>query len=181
MDCFDEDDEFADDIDWSSIPMPTPTPRKRQRLANDSPPSSGLLSHLEMAQEYTPPEADHDDDQEIGDELQNRAISISVEQRKNLFLTGEVPQINCIYLRVYRLTFLLSHTLLGKAGTGKSWVTRRIVSQFTKLDRVIHVTAPTGIAGRCQACRASFLIESLNKCTSANLGASATNLLTYLL
>ncbi|EJK73884.1 hypothetical protein THAOC_04474, partial [Thalassiosira oceanica] len=121
MDCFDEDDEFADDIDWSSIPMPTPTPRKRQRLANDSPPSSGISSHLEMAQEYTPPEADHDDDKEIGDELQNRAISISVEQRKNLFLTG-------------------------KAGTGKSWVTRRIVSQFTKLDRVIHVTAPTGIA-----------------------------------
>jgi len=117
MDCFDED-EFADDIDWSSIPMPTPTP-KRQRLANDSndsqsrsagrPASSGLLSHLEMAQEYTPPTgvADGDVDREIGDELQKRAIQLSVEQGKNLFLTGKAYPPNPFM--VYRLN---SNTLV---------------------------------------------------------------------
>ena len=94
MDCFDED-EFADDIDWSSIPMPTPTPRKRQRLANDSQQMSGLLSHLEMAQEYAPSAADCNDGREVGDELQNRAISLAVEQGRNLFLTGETPHRGC--------------------------------------------------------------------------------------
>ena len=94
MDCFDED-EFADDIDWSSIPMPTPTPRKRQRLANDSQQVSGLLSHLEMAQEYSPSATDGDDGREVGDELQNRAISLAVEQGRNLFLTCETPHRGC--------------------------------------------------------------------------------------
>ncbi|KAL7436258.1 hypothetical protein ACHAXM_005212 [Skeletonema potamos] len=58
---------------------------------------------------------------EEGDELQLKAIQLASEGT-NIFLTG-------------------------KAGTGKSWVTKKIVENFrTKLNRTIHVTAPTGIA-----------------------------------
>jgi len=60
-------------------------------------------------------------EEEEGDELQLKAIQLASEG-KNIFLTG-------------------------KAGTGKSWVTKKIVQKFrTKLDKTIHVTAPTGIA-----------------------------------
>ena len=57
---------------------------------------------------------------EIGDELQMKAIQLALDG-KNMFLTG-------------------------KAGTGKSWVTKKIVNKFIKLNKLIHVTAPTGIA-----------------------------------
>ena len=36
--------------------------------------------------------------------------------------------------------------LTGKAGTGKSKTTEQIVAQFAEANKVIHVTAPTGIA-----------------------------------
>jgi hypothetical protein len=62
--------------------------------------------------------------EEIGDELQEKAIGLAAEG-KNIFLTG-------------------------KAGTGKSWTTRKIVdacrSSADGKKKVIHVTAPTGIA-----------------------------------
>jgi DNA replication protein DnaC len=54
---------------------------------------------------------------EAADDLQTQAIQIA-QDGKNLFLTG-------------------------KAGTGKSWTTRKIVE---RLERRLHVTAPTGIA-----------------------------------
>lgn len=56
-------------------------------------------------------------EEEVGDELQMKAIQLALDG-KNMFLTG-------------------------KAGTGKSWVTKKIVNKFNKS---IHVTAPTGIA-----------------------------------
>ena len=58
--------------------------------------------------------------QEEGDELQNKAISIATEG-KNIFLTG-------------------------KAGTGKSWTTRKILEAFDDQKKTFHMTAPTGIA-----------------------------------
>lgn len=57
---------------------------------------------------------------ETVDELQNKAISLAM-QGENIFLTG-------------------------KAGTGKSWTTRRIVMSFDGQNKIMHVTAPTGIA-----------------------------------
>jgi predicted GTPase len=56
---------------------------------------------------------------EKGDELQEQ-IALAVK-RRNVFLTG-------------------------KAGTGKSWTTERIVHSFTSANKTIHVTAPTGVA-----------------------------------
>ena len=58
--------------------------------------------------------------EEVGDELQMKAINLA-SAGSNVFLTG-------------------------KAGTGKSWVTKKIVEKFHKEDKCIHVTAPTGIA-----------------------------------
>jgi len=60
------------------------------------------------------------EDDEIGDELQSKALKL-VQDGKNLFLTG-------------------------KAGTGKSWTTRRIVNELNRKNKQVHVTAPTGIA-----------------------------------
>lgn len=57
---------------------------------------------------------------EKGDELQNKAIQLGLNG-KNIFLTG-------------------------KAGTGKSWTTRQMLKQFERKRRIMHVTAPTGIA-----------------------------------
>ena len=57
--------------------------------------------------------------EEIGDELQEKAIGLAAEG-KNIFLTG-------------------------KAGTGKSWTTRKIVAACRSRKK-IHITAPTGIA-----------------------------------
>ncbi len=59
---------------------------------------------------------------EKGDDLQEKAISLAL-QGQNIFLTG-------------------------KAGTGKSWTTKKIVSLLSgqQQNKVIHVTAPTGIA-----------------------------------
>lgn len=57
---------------------------------------------------------------EEGDEMQNKAIQLALEG-KNIFLTG-------------------------KAGTGKSWVTRKLRSEFITQKKNLHVTAPTGIA-----------------------------------
>ena len=36
--------------------------------------------------------------------------------------------------------------LTGRAGTGKSWATKRIIEDFTQRGLSIHATAPTGIA-----------------------------------
>eukprot|EP00957_Ditylum_brightwellii_P200525 15287167-Ditylum_brightwellii.AAC.1 len=36
--------------------------------------------------------------------------------------------------------------LTGRAGTGKSWATRRIVHSLSSAGKVVHVTAPTGMA-----------------------------------
>ena len=58
--------------------------------------------------------------EEAEDELQRRAIRAALDG-DNLFLTG-------------------------KAGTGKSWTTRRIVEGLGRAGKRIHVTAPTGIA-----------------------------------
>ena len=59
-------------------------------------------------------------EEEIGDELQMKAIKLASDG-ENIFLTG-------------------------RAGTGKSWVTKKIVDKFCKENKIIHVTAPTGIA-----------------------------------
>ena len=59
-------------------------------------------------------------EEEFGDELQMKSIQLASEG-KNIFLTG-------------------------RAGTGKSWVTKKIVNKFYKDNKIIHVTAPTGIA-----------------------------------
>lgn len=56
----------------------------------------------------------------VGDELQERAIQLALEG-KNIFLTG-------------------------KAGTGKSWTTRKMLERFNEANKRMHVTAPTGIA-----------------------------------
>eukprot|EP00979_Chaetoceros_neogracilis_P011119 scaffold2695_cov256-Chaetoceros_neogracile.AAC.1 len=58
--------------------------------------------------------------EETGDELQNKAIALAM-QGKNVFLTG-------------------------KAGTGKSWTTRKIVMSFEQQQKTMHVTASSGIA-----------------------------------
>lgn len=60
------------------------------------------------------------EEDEISDELQSKALKL-VQDGKNLFLTG-------------------------KAGTGKSWTTRRIVNELNRRNKQVHVTAPTGIA-----------------------------------
>ena len=36
--------------------------------------------------------------------------------------------------------------LTGRAGTGKSWATKRIIEDFARRGLSIHATAPTGIA-----------------------------------
>jgi len=54
------------------------------------------------------------------DEMQRKAISVA-RGGGNLFLTG-------------------------KAGAGKSWCTKQIVKHCVETNKVIHVTAPTGIA-----------------------------------
>ncbi|KAL7551568.1 hypothetical protein ACHAWF_018419 [Thalassiosira exigua] len=123
------DAEFDDDIDWSSIEMPsTPaTPSsKRPRLEGKANDESSLLRDLEMtptvgatAPGAGGPSAD-EGDEEVGDALQLKAIDLAMNG-SNPFLTG-------------------------KAGTGKSWVTKKIVKGFDDADRIIHVTAPTGIA-----------------------------------
>lgn len=58
--------------------------------------------------------------EETGDELQKKALALAASGQ-NIFLTG-------------------------KAGTGKSWTTRKIVDNCRHENQVIHVTAPTGIA-----------------------------------
>jgi ATP-dependent DNA helicase PIF1 len=57
---------------------------------------------------------------EVGDEMQQKAIRLA-NQGENLFLTG-------------------------KAGTGKSWATKRIVRDLCDRNKLIFATAPTGIA-----------------------------------
>jgi hypothetical protein len=57
---------------------------------------------------------------EVGDALQQRAIALA-NQGCNVFLTG-------------------------RAGTGKSWATKRIIEEFAKRNENIYATAPTGIA-----------------------------------
>jgi len=48
----------------------------------------------------------------------------------------------CIFVNSYvSITILIIHLR-----TGKSWATERIVKRFNKDNKVIHVTAPTGIA-----------------------------------
>ncbi|KAL3791084.1 hypothetical protein HJC23_012069 [Cyclotella cryptica] len=58
--------------------------------------------------------------EEVGDEMQQEAIRLA-KIGENLFLTG-------------------------KAGTGKSWATKRIVEDFCDRNNLIYATAPTGIA-----------------------------------
>eukprot|EP00986_Skeletonema_menzelii_P011736 scaffold6155_cov65-Skeletonema_menzelii.AAC.1 len=86
-----------------------------------------LRFQLDVAPIYGEPSSggkassEEDTTEEVGDELQMKAIQLASDG-ENMFLTG-------------------------KAGTGKSWVTKKIVSTFhTKLGKNIHVTAPTGIA-----------------------------------
>ena len=55
-----------------------------------------------------------------GDEQQMKALSL-FEEGRNIFLTG-------------------------KAGTGKSWTTRRIAETAHSQLKTVHITAPTGIA-----------------------------------
>ena len=63
---------------------------------------------------------DDNDEPQKGDPLQEQAISFCAAG-ENMFLTG-------------------------RAGTGKSWTTRKMVKQLRKQDKVVHVTAPTGMA-----------------------------------
>lgn len=65
-------------------------------------------------------EDDADGEQQQGDPLKEQAISFCAAG-ENMFLTG-------------------------RAGTGKSWTTRQMVKQLRKQDKVVHVTAPTGMA-----------------------------------
>jgi ATP-dependent DNA helicase PIF1 len=58
--------------------------------------------------------------EEIGDEMQSKALKL-VQDGKNIFLTG-------------------------KAGTGKSWTTGQIVKEINRRNKLVFVTAPTGIA-----------------------------------
>mmetsp|Transcript_40151 Transcript_40151/g.84039 ORF Transcript_40151/g.84039 Transcript_40151/m.84039 type:complete len:140 (-) Transcript_40151:570-989(-) len=67
-----------------------------------------------------PSQEEVDEDEEVGDALQLAAIEFA-EKGNNIFLTG-------------------------KAGTGKSWTTKKIVKWFADNDKIIYVTAPTGIA-----------------------------------
>ena len=59
-----------------------------------------------------------DGDAEVGDALQLKAIELT-KDGKHLFLTG-------------------------KAGTGKSWTTKKIVRYFDENEKIIHGTAPPG-------------------------------------
>lgn len=58
--------------------------------------------------------------EENGDEMQSKALKL-VQDGENIFLTG-------------------------KAGTGKSWTTGQIVKELNRRNKLVYVTAPTGIA-----------------------------------
>lgn len=80
---------------------------------------NSFLSSLNEATTTGGPESPSKDPQ-VGDALQQKAIALA-NQGSNLFVTG-------------------------RAGTGKSWVTKRIIEEFTKRNERIYATAPTGIA-----------------------------------
>jgi DNA replication protein DnaC len=80
---------------------------------------SSFLSSLNEATTTGGPESAPKQPQ-VGDALQQKAIALA-NQGCNLFLTG-------------------------RAGTGKSWATKRIIEDFTKNKKIIFATAPTGIA-----------------------------------
>lgn len=63
---------------------------------------------------------DNNDEPQKGDPLQEQAIDFCAAG-ENIFLTG-------------------------RAGTGKSWTTRQMVNKLQKQEKVVHVTAPTGMA-----------------------------------
>ena len=123
-------DDFYDNIDWSEVEMPTPTvtpSSKRPRLDDvNNNGESSLLQNLEMAPTFggdTLLMGDskvEGEDEEVGDAMQVKAIELAIGG-ENLFLTG-------------------------KAGTGKSWATKRILKRFEEDGKIIHLTAPTGIA-----------------------------------
>jgi ATP-dependent exoDNAse (exonuclease V) alpha subunit len=102
---------------------------KRQRLSRGSstPKSdsafgenySSLLHNLDMAPTSGGPQQSFEDN-EVGDEMQLKAISLA-NKGSNVFLTG-------------------------RAGTGKSWATKRIIKDFESQKKIIYATAPTGIA-----------------------------------
>ena len=120
------DDEFEDDIDWSSVVLPTSTvtpSNKRPRLeVKHHDDESSLLQNLEMAPTFgdatlgVEDPSQEDGDEEVGDALQLKAIELA-KDGKHVFLTG-------------------------KAGTGKSWTTKKIVRYFDDNEKIIHDTAP---------------------------------------
>ena len=102
---------------------------------------------------------------QIGDELQLKAIDIANEG-KNLFLTGKAGYVVCIALTIQMTYILCSSTkfmcsfvyLYQPIRTGKSWATQRIVKCFDKNDKVIYVTAPTGMCCAFMICAFVVLI-----------------------
>ena len=94
----------------------TTPPGKRQRTSITS-----MLEDLDLSQvSYNEKDSHAQDAPFEPNEMQLKAIQAAI-RGDNLFLTG-------------------------KAGTGKSKTTEQIVAHFAEANKVIHVTAPTGIA-----------------------------------
>ena len=108
--------DHDDDIDYKDMEDSLRCQLDMAPIYDEGPPSSGGGGEASSSSE----EEKKEEEEEMGDELQVKAIQLASEG-KNMFLTG-------------------------KAGTGKSWVTTKIVEKFQKSHQTIHVTAPTGIA-----------------------------------
>ena len=99
----------------------SPYPNKRQCIGKpQGNEGSAFLSELNEATTTGGPATSSSQEPEVGDEMQQRAIALA-NQGHNVFLTG-------------------------RAGTGKSWATKRIIEDFAKNNKTCHATAPTGIA-----------------------------------
>ena len=102
----------------------SPYPNKRQCIekpqVNNEGCCSTFLSELNEATTTGGGTDTTKEPEEVGDEMQQRAITLA-NQGHNVFLTG-------------------------RAGTGKSWATKRIIKDFERRHQRIYATAPTGIA-----------------------------------
>ena len=64
------------------------------------------------------------------------------QDRAETFLLGDKYQMKAIELAKQGENIFLT----GKAGTGKSWTIEQIFQQYKNVEKILHITAPTGIA-----------------------------------
>lgn len=107
----------TDDHEYACLTSPDAKRRKMSTLTS-------MMEDLDLApvayNEQSTQQSCEALEQPIANEMQTKAIETAAKG-ENLFLTG-------------------------RAGTGKSWTTKQIVDHFVAENKVIHVTAPTGIA-----------------------------------